>query len=436
LDRRDEIIDDVAYGRLTPEAAEAEAARLGLEPFERTPDPAEFDPMAEVNWTLPMAMAWIAQRTPEAVRDAWDKYAGKCWFWRWRQWRVGPDGPINEGWFLEQRSTPTSTGLELLEVLSRLEDEGGQAPLMTAKEARDALWDALGAGMLPATGMPRRGGRSTIPAGEWAELLPVHSDHRDEVGVGGARLDYAEPWVPSAAVRHLWGPRQTPLALPPPSPPLGDGYMPLFDAAHWIASRGGTITIDANDESVWRAAFGLLLGALASEKVRVVGVRAGLTEPMPGHLFAGIRVDYPYTAPSLDLILSETAYLRSYPFVDDEHWRKGFDDALVSRHKDHWKQIMVEKGDIRARWPFEIGDDPDAGTETGYPGRPAKAKHLIDAEFARRADEGILGITLKDEAEALYAWLTANHPNVARPTVPTIENNIRSTYRQRRWPTK
>lgn len=156
LDRRDEIIDDVAYGRLTPEAAEAEAARLGLEPFERTPDPAEFDPMAEVNWTLPMAMAWIAQRTPEAVRDAWDKYAGKCWFWRWRQWRVGPDGPINEGWFLEQRSTPTSTGLELLEVLSRLEDEGGQAPLMTAKEARDALWDALGAGMLPATGMPRK----------------------------------------------------------------------------------------------------------------------------------------------------------------------------------------------------------------------------------------------------------------------------------------
>lgn len=68
---RDELIDRVRYGRLTPAEAEAEAAHLGLERLASRPDPSQFDPMRETWWTLPMAIAWIARRSPDEVRESW-----------------------------------------------------------------------------------------------------------------------------------------------------------------------------------------------------------------------------------------------------------------------------------------------------------------------------------------------------------------------------
>jgi hypothetical protein len=44
---RDELIDRVRYGRLTPAEAEAEAAHLGLERLASRPDPSQFEPMPE-----------------------------------------------------------------------------------------------------------------------------------------------------------------------------------------------------------------------------------------------------------------------------------------------------------------------------------------------------------------------------------------------------
>jgi hypothetical protein len=42
---RDDLIDDVQNGRMSPEAAEEEAARLGLPPLAPVPDPASYNPM-------------------------------------------------------------------------------------------------------------------------------------------------------------------------------------------------------------------------------------------------------------------------------------------------------------------------------------------------------------------------------------------------------
>src|SRR3954470_8741806 len=39
---RDDLIDKVRYGKLTPAQAEAEARLLGLEPLAKCPDPSEF----------------------------------------------------------------------------------------------------------------------------------------------------------------------------------------------------------------------------------------------------------------------------------------------------------------------------------------------------------------------------------------------------------
>lgn len=422
---RDLLLHRASYGEITPDEAEAEAKRQGLEPFARQPDPADFDPTNELQWTLPMAVAWIADRRIDAVRNAWPAYCAECWYWFWSRWRNGPDGAIHEGWSLRQRSFPTLPHVELMTLVGRGQADDPPPLLASMKDAREALWAALGEGMLTASGVPRRGGgRVAIPAQEWLALKPLDREHRDEVGRDGVGLDYADPLVPSKAVRHLWGPRRETMELPPLMPPDGDGYMPLGCAAQWIATEGGRLGFDPQDQSVWRAAFDQLLGAIASEKVRVVGLRSGLREPLAGFRFAGCVVDYPFSAPSIELILGETIYLRCYPYIDDEHWRKGFDDALISRHKDHWTQLMVEKGDVRHRWPFARIEPP----KSGAPGRPS-SMYLVLAELERRAEIGNLEATRSGQAQVLADWFAGQSLDQPPLKPKTIFNKIGSRFR-------
>jgi hypothetical protein len=423
---REDLFEELKFDRAKPDDAEAEAARRGWAPLAPEPDIADFDPMAEQQWTFPMAIAWISMRSVEAVRQAWSKYRERCPIWRRTDWRDGPGGEIHKGWLLYNREAATLLGVELHAIVARL-DEAGERPLIGVTEARSALWAVLQEGLLQATGVPRSGGgRIPIPATEWFSLQPHYSDHRDEVGRAGSGVDYAEPLVPSRGVRHLWGRRREALVLPPLVPPEGDGYMPLGCAAQWIATEGGAVRFDPTDNSIWAPAFDQLLGALASEKVRVVGVRSGAREVVPGFQFAGCRVDYPFADPTIDLMMSETVYLRCYPYIDDEHWRDGFDDALISRHKNYWTQLMVEKGDVRERWPFAL-----TPRGTGAPGRPPKSIFLIADEFERRAANGECAPTLREEAGALLSWIKAAHPQRDRPVLKTIENRIRSAYKAR-----
>jgi hypothetical protein len=110
---RDDLITMVQRGEMTPDDAEAEAKRLGLDPLAAEPDPNDYDPMREPFWTLPMAVAWIAYRTQDAVRNWWNEYRKECWDWHFREWRVGPDGPVHQGHFLERRLKPTLALLEM-----------------------------------------------------------------------------------------------------------------------------------------------------------------------------------------------------------------------------------------------------------------------------------------------------------------------------------
>lgn len=422
---RDELLHRANYGELTADEAEAEAKRQGLEPFKRVPDPTDFDPTSESLWTLPMAVAWIAYRTLQAVRENWPAYCAECRDWHWRRWRNGPGGDVHEGWSLDQRGFPTLPHLEMRSILERIDgDIDGLRPLMPVKEARETLWTALGDSLLPATGVSRLGGgRKVIPAVDWIALRPLDSDHRDELGRPPV-MDYADPLVPSRAVRHLWRPRREDrTTLPPLMAPSGDGYMPLSCAAQWIATEGGVIDFDPHEEAIWRAAFDQLLGAIASEKVRVVGLRSGGRELVPGHLFAGCLVDYPYAEASIEMIMSENVYLRSYPYVDDQHWRNGFDDALVSRHKDSWKQLMVEKGDVRGIWPFDRPGAP----RSGVPGRPTSS-HLLFAEMARRSSQGLLESSLAAESRFLSSWLSEHHKEMPQAKPKAVQEAIRARY--------
>ncbi len=433
---KDDLFERAKLGEITGEEADAEAIRLRLGSLSHRPGPDEFRPESETHWTLPMAVAWIAYLDLDSVREWSAPYREGSTYWLWRKWQLGFDGAAHEGWFLEQFSKPT---LALLGIASAFDRAEGEKPMsMSVSEAQAALWVALREGFFAASGVDVVTGRRVeIRALDWHELVPVQGHGEiDEVRFGLLGIGYRDVLIPSIALRGFWHPpKLVRLELPDLMPPTGNGYMPLFCAAQWIATEGGKRDFDPADVEVWRPAYNALLSAMASEKLRVIGIKGGQPEPVPSHLFAGIEVDYPYADESLELMLSGNLVLRCYPYVDDEHWRKGWDDALVDRARDHWKRLMVEKGDLRSIWPFEHAVDVLPDQRTGMPGRPSKARHLIEDEFHRKAEAGELANTLTDEAEALLVWLATAHPALSRPTQTTVENNMRADYRRLK-PTK
>ncbi len=68
---REGILASVLFGEVSPTLAENWVKNIGLEPFPLFSNIAEFDPMGELEWTLPMAAAWFIWRSVDAVRDQW-----------------------------------------------------------------------------------------------------------------------------------------------------------------------------------------------------------------------------------------------------------------------------------------------------------------------------------------------------------------------------
>ena len=63
-DERDEIIDKVQRGEMSPSEAQALVTERKLQSLKREPDLTEFDPLNEPDWTLLMAVTWIAYHSP------------------------------------------------------------------------------------------------------------------------------------------------------------------------------------------------------------------------------------------------------------------------------------------------------------------------------------------------------------------------------------
>ena len=82
----------------------------------------------------------------------------ECTDWHFREWRIGSDGPINTGHFLERRRPATMTMLSLGEIHSqeRLELPEGA---ISIKDARDRLSKTLMENVLQATGLNTTTGR-------------------------------------------------------------------------------------------------------------------------------------------------------------------------------------------------------------------------------------------------------------------------------------
>jgi hypothetical protein len=78
---RADVLGLALKGLWTAERAEAWAERRGFVPFTERPDPASYDPQEELNWTLPMALIWIATHDINEVREAWPEWLNSHKVW-------------------------------------------------------------------------------------------------------------------------------------------------------------------------------------------------------------------------------------------------------------------------------------------------------------------------------------------------------------------
>ena len=114
--------------------------------------------------------------------------------------------------------------------------------------------------------------------------------------------------------------------------------------------------------------------------------------------------------------------------ADVQCWYPGPRGQQQSRADEPRSQATDDK-------PIELADATATGTPkvhpylTGLAGRPT-IKHLILAEFRKRAKGHTFDLTLADEATALCNWAEEKHPDGARPTRLTIENLIRNEHRR------
>lgn len=429
-DTRDDLIEAVLRGRMSPQDAEAEAQHQGLEPLSSQPPVTDYDPMREPYWTPVMAVAWITWRTSEAVREAWAEYVGKCWIWRYRKWHSLKDNTIYEGYELERPDAPSL--LALLHV-DAYPDPFGREPRtkhVNLTEARDEVLEALRAGRILATGVPLAGGgpRREIPAFEWSDLIfdTDADDDRFTPKRGLERHGYQHVLLPRKEVMRLWKP------VPPPTPkellavvrPDGAGFMTVFHALLWIATSGGKEVFLPDDSDRWRRAFDLLLPELASGHVVLTGEKHGERAVISPHVLAACRFAPPIGAMPADLLHGTDLYLRSYPFIDEQHWRGGFDDALVVGVQERWTRLMVPKDAVLRIWPFGVGTP----VASGAPGRPT-SMHLVREEFHRRRDAGLLAATVTQEAAALHEWFQKEHRSAHPLSRKTIRNNISPEFR-------
>ncbi len=431
-DARNILIAKVEAGGLSPAEAEAEAERQGLSRLQTRPDPAGFNPDLEPFWTLPMAVSWIAYRTVDAVREWWPEYRERCTHFLYRdEWRSGG----SSGFRLMPYASATLQTLRLSERLDDRSDRDVQYS-MTVDDALLALVSGLKGSCFEATGLAIvAGNRETIPDLAWQELEiseSLNDTVRPRLGGGPG---YRDVLIPMRAVRGLWQPRPPvpePLSLPPLVPPVGGGYMPLYCAAQWIATHGGAANFDPRETDRWREAYRQLLSRVASEEVKVVGLRGGRREPVPAYLFAGIKIAYPSGHWSLDLLLTDEMYLQSYAYTDEKQWLEGFDDSLEQHRREKWSRLVVLCADVASLWPFALnesaGDDGGGEYRSGAPGRPTPM-HLVRGEFDRRCSLESVEATITQEATFLSGWLNATHPK-APPLAPkAIANALRAKHR-------
>ncbi len=422
---RDDLLEQVRLGTLTPGQAELAAREAGLGPLAPEPDPARFDPMAELRWTLPMAVAWIAWRSPDAVREQWNAYRAERRVWRPITWKQTLSAVVREGAELQ----PVGEASLALMLLGDVEPRPPSSK-MSVNDALKKLYVAFAHGEVSVRatelGTLRR---VKIPPAAWPEMKWIEEKGGWLVPRSSGTESYVDVTLESKDVLAAWPrDREAVARLPEAVPPTGAGYMPLSSAVQWIATSGGSKTIDLNDRAPWDAAFRELLDQIASGEVTATGVRRGRRSRIDAETFANIPFEHAFGSPSL--AFASEVYLHACPYLDEEHWRGGFDDRLVLGLADECRLLTVSRRDVAKLWPFglHVEDLSSVPLRSGAPGKPT-SMHLVEEEFLRRHEADEIAPKVSQEAAYLEGWLRSSYPKHPRLTAKAIANHLSGRHR-------
>jgi hypothetical protein len=175
--------------------------------------------MQESRWTIVMAVAWIAWRNLQLVRENCPEFRSECTHWIFRDWNEAVDGGTTfarrEGWWLETWSQATTARLSMMEATKSLYELPATSQ-MSVVEAERKLWQAFSENWLVAEALDEQRRPIDIPAREWSYLKLFEDGKRDVLRYDA--LDRREPFADVKLKRNdllrLW----PPVAVSAPTP--------------------------------------------------------------------------------------------------------------------------------------------------------------------------------------------------------------------------
>jgi hypothetical protein len=364
---RDDLISRAREGAITSAEAESEAAAHGWEPFQQQPALPKFDPMSEPRWSLVMTIAWIAWRDLSLVREQNAGFRSECTHWIFREWKMPGDKQSRPGWFLEPWSKATVPRLSMTDTLLNSRSELPATRQMSVQAAERRLWEALGEGRLTAQALDPRGLPVDIPERDWSYLKLFEAREQDVLKYTGRDSEpaFTDIKIKRESVFGIWPPAAyqpadltdkfviDPTMIEPVASPGSSGFVPLCSALHWIATKGGTLSVMLDDDVAWERACDSLLPLIHEGQVEILGLRPGapFPEKIPGHTLALIKVVRPLNL-GFDQILSNPAHIACAAFCNRKQWEDGINDQLYLKGAGAaWTHLQVPKSDLLKWWP-------------------------------------------------------------------------------------
>ena len=168
------------------------------------------------------------------------------------------------------------------------------------------------------------------------------------------------------------------------------GYVPLSSALLWIMTDGGSTRRTLQDVEAWNAAVEVLLPLISTGEIEIIGRPAnGPPEIIKGSTFAGIVVSTPLHE-SIDMLVGDDPWISCTPFVDLEHWSRGFNDQvfLYKARPAAWTHLQVKKSDVVRHFIFSNIGRSGGNRAGGIPqlSKVAKAAKFKEWREARGSD--------------------------------------------------
>jgi len=185
-DPHHQILTDVIEGKLTPAEAEDWAFVNNQPAFAAMADPTKFDPLKLLYWTPLMAVAWVAHRAVEDVREVSNDYRRACSKWKLQKLKIPEGGGASwlelRGFVLAPRGDATFNRFQMEEATKASKGEIWRTARKNAASALEDISDALKSSKLTAQGQSAITNEIIeIPAREWRFLEFFSAGDQDAV---------------------------------------------------------------------------------------------------------------------------------------------------------------------------------------------------------------------------------------------------------------